>query len=131
MTAHRILVAYDGSESARRALRNAADVAASTGASIGVVTVLPAASVPTLEAAAAEAVETLRDRGLPASLVTPTGDPATEIVRAARDGGYDTIYVGSRPGGSLARVLLGSVSDAVAVAFPDTVVAGEAGAHRR
>jgi nucleotide-binding universal stress UspA family protein len=122
MNARRILVAYDGTDEARRALLRAADAASTGGASIGVVTVMPAALVPPLEAAAAEGVRILRERKLEPSLHTPTGDPATEILRVAHDGAYDAIYVGSRPAGSLARELLGSVSGPIVHAFRGTVV---------
>jgi nucleotide-binding universal stress UspA family protein len=122
VNARRILVAYDGSEEARRALLQAAIVASTKGASIGVVTVMPAAIVPPLQAAAVEAVGVLREHKLEATLHTPTGDPATEILRTAHDGAYDTVFVGRRPDCSLARMLLGSVSQAVARAFRRTVV---------
>ena len=122
MNQPRILVAYDGAEEARAALLRAAQAAASTGAQIGVVTVMPDAILPSLDAAAAEAMRILRDRKLEPHLHAPIGDPATEILRVADEGAYDTIYVGRRPAGSLARTLLGSVSAAVGRRFRRTVI---------
>jgi nucleotide-binding universal stress UspA family protein len=45
-----------------------------------------------------------------ADVLVAHGDPATEIVRVAEDGGYDAIVVGSHGSGFVKRVLVGSVS---------------------
>ena len=45
--------------------------------------------------------------------VVAHGDPATEIVRVAEDGGFDVVVVGSHGSGFVKRVLVGSVSNHV------------------
>lgn len=118
----RIRVAYDGSEEAYRALMQAARAAIESGAEIGVVTVLPRAFVPKLVAAGDDAARILREHELEPTLYAPTGDPATEIARVAEEGDYEAIYVGRRSDGSLARALMGSVSEAVIHATDRTTV---------
>lgn len=124
MIERRILIAYDGSEEAYWALMQAARAAIESGAKVGVVTVLSPDSEaePALVAAAGAASASLREHELEPTVHTPTGDPATEIVRIAREGGYEAIYVGRRSDGSLARVLMGSVSEAVIHASDRTTV---------
>lgn len=122
MNRRRFLVAYDGSDEAYWALMQAARAAIESGAEIGVVTVLPNALVPKLVAAGDKATKILREHELVPTLYTPTGDPATEIARVAEEGDYEAIYVGRRSDGSLARELLGSVSDAVIHATDRTTV---------
>jgi nucleotide-binding universal stress UspA family protein len=117
MNEPRLLIAYDGSDEAHRALMQAADAALAKGASIGIVTVLPK-----LATAAADGAAILRVHGLEAAIHMPTGDPATEIARVARDYAYDAIYVGRREEGSLARELEGSVSEGVVHASGRTTV---------
>jgi nucleotide-binding universal stress UspA family protein len=118
MNARRILVAYDGSEEAYRALVDAAEAARATDAAIGVVTVLPR-----IGTALAEARQILMEQGLEPTVHTPVGDAATEIARVARAGAYDVIYVGRRDSGSVARDLERSVSQAVVASNRPTVVA--------
>jgi nucleotide-binding universal stress UspA family protein len=53
------------------------------------------------------------------------GHPAREIVRAARDGRYDLVAMGSARRGGLMRVLLGSVAQDVLADLPcDALIAG-------
>jgi len=42
------------------------------------------------------------------------GDPALEIVNAAKDGGFDVIVVGHRGVGKMTEFVLGSISENVA-----------------
>lgn len=122
MNKRRILVAYDDSEEAYWALMHAARAAIESGADIGVVTVLPKTFVPKLVAAGDDAARILREHELEPTLYNPTGDPATEIARVAEEGDYEAIYVGRRLDGSLARELMGSVSEAVIDATDRTTV---------
>jgi len=62
------------------------------------------------EAIAATAVEQLRGDGLHARWSISQGDPAHEIIKAARGFGCDLIVVGSRGNTGLTRILLGSVA---------------------
>jgi nucleotide-binding universal stress UspA family protein len=117
MNERRILVAYDGSEEAYRALLQAADTARAKGAAIGVVTVLPQ-----LAMAAVDAARILRGQDLEASVHMPIGDPATEIARVAHDHAYDSIYVGRREAGSVGHALQESVSEGVVQTAARTTV---------
>lgn len=117
MSPRRILVAFDGTEPAFRALEQAAEIALATDARVGVVTVLRPETV-----AAQQAASYLVDQGLEPEVYTPVGDPAAEIRRVAEDHEFDTVYLGTRGHGSLARALEGSVSDTVADTAGMTVV---------
>jgi nucleotide-binding universal stress UspA family protein len=128
----RILLAYDGCEPAKRALETAAVLANKLDGLVSVVSVVPfhPGRMPIdpwdddqvhrqeLE----EARTLLALQGIEADLLEPTGDPARSIERIARDGGYDTVVVGSRGLGALARLLQGSVSEHVATHADATVV---------
>jgi nucleotide-binding universal stress UspA family protein len=123
MLSERILLAYDGSEQARRALAFAVALAKLSGARLGVVSVVPIhagrmaldpwddASVHTSELR--EARDLIVAAGITPTLHEPFGDIAASIVRTAEDGGYDHIVMGSRHLGLFDRILRGSVSEAV------------------
>lgn len=117
MPVRKILVAFDGTEAAYRALEQAVESAQTLDAQIDVVTVLQ----PEV-AAAHQAAEMLIDRGFDPEIHTPVGDPAAQIARIANDGEYDVVYLGTRGRGSLVRALEGSVSGKVAGAADITVV---------
>ena len=124
MLSQRILVAYDGSEQARRALDFAVGFARLTGAAIGVVSVVPVyagrigadpwddASVHSAELREAQRV--VRGAGLVPTLHEPFGEIADQIVRTAGQNGYDHIVLGSRHLGLFDRIIQGSISEAVA-----------------
>jgi nucleotide-binding universal stress UspA family protein len=128
----RILLAYDGGPSSRRALERTIELASGLGAEVGVVSVVPSrgshAAVDPWNARATgaerllEARRRLLEAGLVVSLLEPSGDVAPTIVRIAEEHGYDTIVVGSRGEGRLAAALHGSVSRAVAANARATVV---------
>ena len=128
----KILIAYDGSEPAHRALDTAAELAKLTSATISVVSVVPVHpgrfpvepwdDTSTHAEELIEARRLLRDRGIEAELIEPSGDPATAIERIADDGNFDTIVVGSRGLNLMGRVLQGSVSEHVATHAKATVV---------
>ncbi|HXQ95343.1 MAG TPA: universal stress protein [Candidatus Acidoferrales bacterium] len=123
MLSERILLAYDGSEQARRALDFAVELTKLSGAKLGVVSVVPVhagrlaldpwddASVHTSELR--EARDRIHAAGITPTLHEPFGDIAEAIVRTALDGGYDHIVMGSRHSGLFDRILHGSVSEAV------------------
>lgn len=117
-----IVVGYDGSEHAERALERAAGVAGTDG-TVTLVTaarVLPstpqAAGTPSLEElrehdrVLEEARTRLIERGVAVRVVDSLADPAQAIVDAARESGADLVVVGTRGRGAAARTLLGSVS---------------------
>lgn len=129
---NKILLAYDGSEPSKRALEQTIELAGRFSADVGVISVVPVhpGRTPidpwddrTVHAEELlEARKLLREAGIEAELLEPGGDPAKTIEHIADERGYDTIVVGSRGLGSLARMLQGSVSDHVATHAHATVV---------
>lgn len=128
----KILLAYDGTKAARRALVTATSLCKAFGASLAVVSVVPRRpgrfpidpwDDQTAHAQELlEARDLLREAGIEAQLVEPTGDPAETIERIAEEGGFDTIVLGTRGQGALGRVFQGSVSEHVATHAEATVV---------
>ena len=129
----RLLVAYDGSSHAKRALAEAVDLASANDGSVTVMAVAPDPSVWGLDfgynasvdfAEVAEqmqreyrtvldaAVATVPD-GVPVSQVLRHGAAGREIVDEADTSEYDLIVMGSRGRGELRSLLLGSVSHRV------------------
>jgi nucleotide-binding universal stress UspA family protein len=132
MNMKRILVAYDSSAPARRALDTTIELAKATGAGVTVVSVVPVHpgrvpidpwDDPTVHAQELrEAKEVLAEHGIVAEYLMPHGDPAREIEMLAERGGFDTIVIGSRGLGVVSRFLQGSVSEHVATHADATVV---------
>lgn len=113
----RILVGFDGSEASKRALEVATDLAG-YGSSLAVVHVRRdgETSVGCVDLARAR----LHRRQIAARYLEPCGDPATEIVKAARLVDADIVVVGRRS--ALERVRLGSVSARVVRRAPCDVL---------
>ena len=128
----KILLAYDGGEPARRALEQTIRFAKTFNAEVGVISVVPTrpGRAPidpwddrTVHAEELlEARKLLREAGIEAALIEPGGDPAKTIERIAEEREYDTIVIGSRGLGTVARALQGSVSEHVAANAHATVV---------
>jgi nucleotide-binding universal stress UspA family protein len=124
----KILVAYDGSGEAERAVDWAANLARGLdGSSVTVISV-----APTLEAAphiadavdpsssvekhrdqAQKAAAKLEEAGLEAETLVRAGNPAEEILNVADEQGFDVILVGHRGISATRRFLMGSVSERV------------------
>jgi nucleotide-binding universal stress UspA family protein len=131
MLATRILLAYDGSEQAQRALDYTIEMATLMKAEIGVVSVVPVHAgrigmdpwddSKVHSAELVQARDRIKEAGLTASLYEPFGEIADEIVKTARHGGYDMIVTGSRHLGMVDRILQGSVSQGVALLSGVTV----------
>ena len=122
-----IIVGYDDTEPAKRALERAADLASAFGSRLIVTSVVPVMtsaaprSIGTEpedegmhEAQLAAAKAFLTGRGVEADYIEALGHPAESIVEAAIERGADMIVVGTREPGFAQRLLGNSVSDAVA-----------------
>jgi nucleotide-binding universal stress UspA family protein len=124
-----LLVAFDGSPDAALALEHAVGLAQSMHARLALVAVVPPTPAFAWQAGGGgrlahdalqdeldkdlrEAADSVPD-DLPLTTRLLDGDPAHEIVRAAREGGHDLIVMGSRGRGRMTAALLGSVSNRV------------------
>jgi len=120
----KIVVGYDGSDSARRALERAvslrrgdarivvvaaAEQRASTGFTDGAR--LDPSEIERRRQDLAEAQKLLSERGIDCEILEGQGDPGDVVVQAAKDA--DLAVVGSRGLNPLQRVVLGSVSSKV------------------
>ncbi len=127
-----VAVAYDGGPESKLALKHAEQLAGRTGGSVRLLTVatpptvMPVAGAyippaePDPEKVLAEGIK-LVDPKLAVSSEELSGEPAQAIAEACRDG-VDLLVVGSRHYGPVARVLLGSVSRALATHAPCPVL---------
>jgi nucleotide-binding universal stress UspA family protein len=122
----RILIAYDGSDESRRALRSASRLVA--GDVVSVISVAPAlieaprtadftdpTSEPAvhrtqLEEARAIVAET---SGVEPETIEAVGNPAAEIIAAAEARDVELIVIGRHGQHTVARFLMGSVADRV------------------
>ena len=135
----RILVPVDFSDSSARALRHAAKRAVESGGSLIIIYVVPADYGwlgigrdelrdldRSLQRQAADRLRTFVDENVghkvPADLEVRVGQPAEEIVSAARDSKCDSIVLSTRGLTGLDRYLIGSVADRVARLAPCPVV---------
>ena len=119
--AKRIVVGYDGSEVAQRALDRAAELAG-YGTSVTVVSVAPALYGPGLppladpadtawaHALLDDARARLTARHVSVTTVEPVGDAAEQIVDTAEAVGADLVIIGTRNGHTLEHLVLGSTS---------------------
>ena len=119
----RLLLAYDGSDPARRALERVADLAGL--ADVTILTVLPttftslgpvpppAEDVDKARGRLGEATELLQSRGVRARGEEALGDPAQQILEETRRREVDLVVVGSHGKRFAERILVGSVSSKV------------------
>jgi len=135
-----ILLATDGSESARRAAEVAAHLAHVLGGKLSIVTVEGSITkdmeqfagsegnlADAVEGFAAQVLRQAREIAAKADVTTVEvrtgwGDPAEVIIEMVRREKVDTIVVGRRGHGRLAGLLLGSVSQKLVSLAPCTVV---------
>ena len=101
-----ILVGYDGSEAAQRALGAAADLAG-YGSRLTVATVNAGDGADDISRTAREL---LYRRHVTAHYVEPVGEPAEQLIETAAEIGADLVVVGRRSRNALQRLVLGSVS---------------------
>jgi nucleotide-binding universal stress UspA family protein len=119
----RLLLAYDGSDPAQRALERVADLAGladvtilsvfqTSFTSLGPVPPEPE-DVESARARLGEATELLQSRGVRARGEEAMGDPAHQILDEARRRDADLVVVGSHGKRFAERILVGSVSSKV------------------
>lgn len=125
----RILVAYDGSENAKRALLQGIELAKLFNSRLFVVEAIdvtvfynagilpPLSALKDLEKKAkadmAEATELAKSQGVDVITDVIEGDPATSVLDYAEKNNVDLIVVGSRGLSRFKKVFLGSVSTAI------------------
>jgi nucleotide-binding universal stress UspA family protein len=123
----RIVVGYDGSPEADRALERAAELAKAFDSEVIVTSVahilfgagkglsgIDPVDPPELHAEEnRKAKDRLAELGVDAKAIDGLGDPARMIVKVAEANDADLIVVGSHTGGTLERFFTGSVSDGV------------------
>jgi len=139
---HKLLVPFDGSAHAERALEEAIDLARLGGGSLAVVAVVPDVSKWALGGPMAAPVDVtgLQERvesdyrtmlqeaasklpdGVDATTALLHGPPAMAIVEKVRSSGSDLVVMGSRGRGDVRSVLLGSVSHEVLHTSPVPVL---------
>jgi nucleotide-binding universal stress UspA family protein len=130
-----IVVGFDGSPAAERALDRAAELAGDGGPvvlvaattrleSAGAVDepILDGPSPEERDAVLGRGAAALRERGIEPQVVAADGQPAEALVQAARDADARMIVVGSTGSGYVARALLGSTAENVVRRAPCDVL---------
>jgi nucleotide-binding universal stress UspA family protein len=124
-----IVIATDGSDTAKKAVQEGAEVAAKVGAQVHVLTAQPGkggqdspeGQVAQPDAVLEEACNAVRSSGAQAQGHTRTGDPADAILSFAEEVGADLIVVGNKGLTGARRFLLGSVPDKISHHAPCSV----------
>ncbi len=120
----KILIAYDGSEYSKKAMREAVDLAGKYGGSVTLLHVFWDPKVRQLEGTETRDQPTIAlmadvEKELKGSKVRyearseRSDDPPSVILNTVRDGGFDYIAMGSRGMGGAKAWILGSVSSRV------------------
>jgi nucleotide-binding universal stress UspA family protein len=120
----KILVAYDGSEYSKRALKEASDIAKKFSGSVTLLHIFWDPKVTKFEGTEIRDMPTLRlladvEKGLKEAKIKyemrseRSDDPPSVILGIAKEGGFDCIALGSRGVGGAKAWLLGSVSSKV------------------
>jgi nucleotide-binding universal stress UspA family protein len=128
-----ILVAYDGSDGARAALRSAVAMADASGGTVHLVEATGhlervdqgvVEEDPSAESGAGHTLEEAAEQLEEVSAVTRVvrGDPVAGLVAAAEDVGADLIIVGSRGRAMMPEAVLGRVSSGVVSNSPCDVL---------
>jgi nucleotide-binding universal stress UspA family protein len=136
----KVLLPTDGSETAEKAIAFAARLLGNTGCKVTLLSVVeepvysafwsdgliaPEVLMPPpeelreeldkkAEEVLAESAKPLRDAGIEVQPKIRFGNPASEVLKEAEEGGYDMVVMGSHGRGALGGFLLGSVSNRVA-----------------
>jgi len=129
----KVLVATDGSDQSMKAVRRGLELVEKQGAQVTLMTVayyakddvdeMPPYVQDKLEAEAAAALKKAQavfdEKGIKVDLVLEAGlVPANNIIRKAREGGFDRIILGSTGVSGLERVLMGSTAAKVVAHAP-------------
>ena len=131
-----IVIGYDATDPAERALERAAQLAGAFGSQVIVISVSPVSlaagrgvagpdptSPPELhEKELGDARRRLQEYGVEPELVLGLGDPPRTMVELAEERGADLIVLGTRQVGALARMLGQSVSEEVLRSAPCDVL---------
>jgi nucleotide-binding universal stress UspA family protein len=138
-----IVVGTDGSETARKAVDEAIDLAKSVGAAVCLVSAyepVPQARLreeakqmpediqwmvsprEEVDATLSDAADTVREAGLEVEQFAREGDPADAILDVAEERGADLIVVGNKGMTGARRFLLGSVPNRVSHHAPCSVL---------
>ncbi len=129
MAFSKIVLGYDGSESSKKALKKAVELAKKLGAELYAVSVvkppefaaidfIPPEEIEEYEKEELskeqqllkEVIEYAKEHGLEVKTAILEGDPAEEIMEYADEVGADLITVGHRGKGGLKKLLLGSTA---------------------
>lgn len=116
----RILVGTDGSDTAAQAVTRAVQVAASTGASL---TILSAGRPARASQIVAEAKGAHASSPVAIDTRVVDGDPATALATVAEDEGYDLVVVGNKGMTGLTRFFkVGAVPNKLSHAMPTSLL---------
>lgn len=129
----KVLLAYDGFTHSENALATAAELGRSPETEITILSVVPPDARgsksgghvglrPHAHEDVARAHAYLRERGVESSMQMEHGDPVTEILRVAEEGGYGLLLAGSRGRSAVGELVLGSVSKALVHQAPCPVL---------
>ena len=132
----RILIGVDGSTHAAEAVRAVAELFGNRGEvkvallsvirlvvmESGVIEEPGPPSDPDAWAYFEEPRKVLRAAGIEPTVLLREGDPVSEIVAAAKEGGYDLIAVGHRGLSVIKAIVMGSVSQGVVAHAPCSVL---------
>jgi nucleotide-binding universal stress UspA family protein len=111
-----ILLAYNDTDSSKRALERAAELAGFYGAKVVVTSVVPVlvgSAADEVDPELLQARDLLAERGIEPELVSAVGDPAEAILQVADAHGAELVVVGTREPSQVERLLGHSVSEAV------------------
>ncbi len=139
----KILACTDGSEQSRKALKEAAKIAECFNGEVTVIYVedfipYPAEIGPYFSEESfrqleernkedsariiADAVKIFEEQKIQVKTILKKGHPSETVSRVASEGGFEMVVIGSRGLGGLKKLLLGSVSNAVAQSIEANVL---------